>query len=64
MYHDDLLSGHWGVHKIIEVISQLYYFLHMQKKVQSYVNKCDLCHKIKSSRCKSYKEMRTASISD
>ena len=28
--------------------------------MQGYVNKCDLCHKIKSVRHKSYKEMRTA----
>ena len=45
---------------MIEAISQLYYFLHMRKKVQNYVNKCDLCHKIKPARHKSYKEMRTA----
>ena len=31
----------------------------MRKKVQSYVNKCDLCHKIKSARHRSYEEMRT-----
>ena len=48
---------------MIEVISQLYYFLHMRKKVDTYVNKCDICHKIKLSRYKSYKEIRTASIS-
>ena len=46
---------------MIKVISQLYYFSHMWKKVQSYVNKCDLCYKINSSRYKSYEEMRTAS---
>ena len=32
----------------------------MRKKVQSYVNKCDLCHKIKSARHRPYREMRTA----
>ena len=32
----------------------------MRKKVQDYVNKCDLCHKIKPVRYKSYREMRTA----
>ena len=31
----------------------------MRKKVQGYVNKCDLCHKIKSVRHRSYEEMRT-----
>ena len=46
---------------MIEAIFQSYYFLHMRKKVGTYVNKCDLCHKIKSARYKSYREMRTAS---
>ena len=49
---------------MIKVISQSYYFSHMQKKVQNYMNKYDLCHKIKSSRHKSYREMRTASTLD
>ena len=36
----------------------------MRKKVQDYINKCDLCHKIKSARYKLYEEMRTALTSD
>ena len=62
MYYDELLRGHWGIHKTIEVIFWSYYFPHMRKKVQNYVNKCDLCHKIKSARHKSYREMRTVSM--
>ena len=64
IYHNESLGGHWGTHKIIKAISWLYYFSHMRKKVQSYVNKCDLCHKIKSARHKSYREMRTVLTSD
>ena len=64
MYHNKSLREHHEVHKIIKAISQSYYFLHMRKKVQDYVNKCDLYHKIKSSRHKSYREMRTASTLD
>ena len=58
IYHDKSLREHYEIHKMIEAISQLYYFLYMWKKVKKYMNKCDLCHKIKSSRYKSYKEMR------
>ena len=36
----------------------------MRKKIQDYVNKCDLCHKVKSARHKSYREMRTALTSN
>ena len=64
MYHDKLLREHCGVHKMIKAIFWLYYFLHMRKKVQDYVNKCDLCHKIKSARHKPYEEMRTVLTSD
>ena len=64
MYHDKLLRGHWGTHKMIKTISWSYYFSHMRKKVQSYVNKCNLCHKIKSVRHRPYEEMRTAPVPD
>ena len=63
MYHNKLLREHCRVHKIIKAIFWLYYFSHMRKKVQDYVNKCNLCHKIKSARHKSYGEMRTVSTS-
>ena len=49
---------------MIKVIFWSYYFLHMWKKVQNYVNKCDLCHKIKLSRYKLYREIRTVLTSD
>ena len=64
MYHNKLLREHWEIYKIIEAIFWSYYFSHMQRKVQDYMNKCDLCHKIKSSRHKSYREMRTVLTSD
>ena len=61
MYHNEPLGGHQETHKMIKAISWSYYFPHMRKKVQSYVNKCNLCHKIKPARHKPYEEMRTAS---
>ena len=60
MYHNEPLRGHHEIHKTIKVISQSYYFLHMQEKVKKYMNKCNLCHKIKPSRHKPYGEMRQA----
>ena len=58
IYHDKSLKEHCEIHKIIKVIFRLYYFSHMQEKVKKYVNKCNLCYKIKSSRHKSYEEIR------
>ena len=64
MYHDEPLEEHCEIHKTIKAISQSYYFSHMWEKVKKYVNKCDLCHKIKSSRYKSYEEIRQILTSD
>ena len=36
----------------------------MQEKVKKYIDKCNLCHKIKLLRHKSYKEMRQILILD
>ena len=58
MYHDKSLREHHEIYKIIKAIFRLYYFLHMQRKVKEYMNKCNLCHKIKLSRHRSYEEMR------
>ena len=58
MYHNKSLKEYHEIHKTIEVISQSYYFSHIQEKVMKYMSKCNLCHKIKLLRYKSYKEMR------
>ena len=58
IYHDKSLREYCEIHKMIEAIFWLYYFSHMWEKIKKYVNKCDLCHKIKLSRYKSYEEMR------
>ena len=60
IYHDKLLRDHWGTHKTIEAIFWSYYFSHMRKKVQSYMNRCDLYYKTKFAKHRSYREMRTA----
>ena len=49
---------------MIKAISRLYCFSHMWKKVENYMSRCDLCHKVKSLRYKPYREMRTALVSD
>ena len=64
MYHNKSLKEHHKIHKMIEVIFWLYYFLYIWEKVMKYMSKCDLCHKIKSSRHKSYKEIRQILTSD
>ena len=43
---------------MIKVISQSYYFLYIQRKIISYIDKCNLCHKIKLTRYKLYRKMK------
>ena len=62
IHYNNSLEEHHKTHKMIKAIFWLYYFSHMQRKVVNYVSKCDLCHKIKLSRHKSYKEIRIALI--
>ena len=64
MYHNESLREHHEIYKTIKAISQSYYFLHMQEKVTKYMSKCDLCHKIKLSRHRSYEEIRQTSTPD
>ena len=64
IYYNKSLREHCKIYKMIKAIFRLYYFLHMQEKVKKYVNKCNLCHKIKSSRHRSYEEMRQTLTSD
>ena len=64
IYYDKLLKEYYKIYKIIKVIFQSYYFSHMWEKVKKYVNKCNLYYKIKSSRYKSYEEIRQTLISD
>ena len=64
MYHDESLEEHHEIYKTIKAIFWLYYFLHMWEKVRKYMNKCNLCHKIKPSRHRSYGKMKQALTSD
>ena len=64
IYHNESLEEYCEIHKMIEAISQLYYFLHMWEKVRKYVDKCDLCHKIKLSRHRPYGKMKQTLTSD
>ena len=58
MYYNKSLREYCEIHKTIKAIFRSYYFLYMQKKIKEYMSKCNLYHKIKSSKHRSYEEMR------
>jgi hypothetical protein len=42
-YHDSILAGHPGRLKILELISQNYYWINMTKEINQYVDSCLTC---------------------
>ncbi len=42
-YHDNPLAGHFGIHKIRELITRKYYWPSLQTEVEAYDKACDVC---------------------
>jgi hypothetical protein len=47
-YHDALMAGHLGVAKMLQVLSQDYWWLGMQRFTQSYIRGCARCQESKA----------------
>ena len=43
MHHDDVLAGHFGRAKTLELISRKYFWNSMRKDVKEYVKTCIVC---------------------
>ena len=56
--HDDLLAGHFGFKKTLELIQRKYYWPKMNKDIKEYVRGCDMCQRTKPVRHKPYGEMQ------
>ena len=41
--HDNVLSGHLGVRKTMEKLSQRYYWYNLKQDVKWFIGKCDVC---------------------
>ena len=42
-YHDDHLTGHFGIDKTRELVDRKYYWPSLRKNVENYVRGCDVC---------------------
>ena len=51
-YHDKITSGHFGFLKTYSNISKKYYWNGMKRYILTYINRCDICQKNKSSTSK------------
>ena len=45
--HHDQMSSHLGINRMIGLLRQRYIFPGMYRKVQTFLNKCDICQKMK-----------------
>ena len=52
MHHDDILSGHIGVKRMIYVMKKRYHWSGMIKSIQSYVAQCESCSRSKAANVK------------
>lgn len=52
--HDDLIAGHFGYLRILELMHWKYYWPGINRDIKEYVDTCDTCHRIKSVRYKPY----------
>lgn len=50
IHHDNILAGHFGFKKTLDLIQRRYWWKGMSKDVKQYVDSCDVCQKSKSSR--------------
>ena len=46
-HHDNALAGHFGIDKMVELISRNYYFSQMRQKVEKHIRQCEQCQKSK-----------------
>jgi hypothetical protein len=57
MYHDDPLTGHFGIAKTLELLSRNYWFPFMSSFVEKYMSTCDTCSRGKPSRHLKHREL-------
>ena len=46
-HHDSVLAGHWGTQKTYDILQRKFSFPLMKKKVQQFVQSCDICQRCK-----------------
>lgn len=57
-YHDDPVSGHYGVDKTTERIQRWYHWPNLSEDVATYIRTCDVCQRTKAKRHRPYGELQ------
>jgi hypothetical protein len=58
IHHDDLLAGHFGVAKTLELLQRKYKWARMSKDVKEYVKTCQICQRMVTKRHRPYGELQ------
>ena len=61
-HHDNPLPGHFGIEKTRELIARKYYWLTLQRNVQTYVKGCDVYLASKLVCHKPYRDFQSLSV--
>ena len=61
-YHDDPLSGHFGIEKTRELFSRKYYRPTLRRNVNDYVRECNVCLASKAVRHQPYGDLQSLPI--
>ena len=56
--HDNLLAGHFGYVRTLELIWCEYYWPHMAKEIKVYMKSCTACQQAKPTCHKPYRELQ------
>jgi RNase H-like domain found in reverse transcriptase/Reverse transcriptase (RNA-dependent DNA polymerase)/Integrase zinc binding domain/Chromo (CHRromatin Organisation MOdifier) domain/Integrase core domain len=57
-HHDDILAGHFGVEKTLDLLQRKFYWPKMAKDVRKYIQTCDVCQRVKTKRHRPYGELQ------
>ena len=62
-HHDDHLAGYFGIEKTQELIARKYYWPTLQKDVEAYIKRYNVCLASKAVCHKPYKDLQSLPIS-
>ena len=63
-HHDNTLTKHFEIDKIMKLIFRNYYFLQMRQKVKKHIQQCEQCQKNKLKQYKSYEKLQSLKVSN
>ena len=63
-HHNDALTEHFEIDKIMKLIFRNYYFLQMRQKVKKHIQQCEQCQKNKLKQYKSYEKLQSLKVSN